>query len=124
MRTIGALAIVVAVAGTVLADGFPIEHGRYKGKVTVLRLTPAQITSLASSRDLKLTSVQKDHLKVDTGVSPSEVYVYFSKDGENDHTCDAFNVAFRFSETEIEIPHEYVVSDAEAARRKQELEEM
>ena len=50
--------------------------------------------------------------------------MYFTKDGENDHTCMAFNVAFRFSETQLEVPHEYVVSDGEAAKRKKEMDGM
>ena len=105
-------------------DGFPIKDGRYEGKTSVLRLTRSQISSLATSRDLQLTQRQKAELKAAAGAGPSTIYVYFTKDGENDHTCMAFNVGFRFSDAEVEVPHEYVVSDEEAAKRKKEMEGM
>lgn len=117
-------AIVVGIAAVASGDGFPIKDGRYQGKTTVLRLTPGQVTALAASRELALTERQKAELKAAVGVAPSQIYVYFTRDGENDHTCMAFNVGFRFAESELEVPHELVVSDEEAAKRKKDLEEM
>ena len=106
-----------------LADGFRIEHGRFVGKVTELRLTDRQIKSLAASRDLKLTVDQKARLQATAGVAPSELFVYFTKDGETDCTCGAFNLAMRYSERWIEVPHQYLLDDTAAAERKRELEE-
>jgi hypothetical protein len=63
-------------------------------------------------------------LEIATGKGPTKLYVYFSKDGENDHACMAFNVGFRFAETEVEVPHEYVVTDNDAVRLKKEAAEM
>jgi hypothetical protein len=122
VATFAAMALALAVSAT--GDGFPIKDGRYQGKTTVLRLTSGQIASLAASRQLKLTTAQKSRLKAATGAGPSEIHVYFTKDGENDHTCMAYNVGFRFSESEIEVPHEYVVNDQEAAKRAKEMEGM
>lgn len=123
MRALVLLAIASGLSLPAHADGFPISDGRYVGKVTVLRLTESQTATLSDDRDLRLTAEQKAVLKASSGVAPSELYVYFTKDGENDHTCEAFNVAMRFSDFEIEVPHEYLVDDREAAERKQELSE-
>ena len=124
MKAIAIAAFILGCSAYAAADGFPIKNGRYQGKTTVLRLTHSQVAALATSRDLRLTAAQRKTLEVATGAGPSEVYVYFTKDGENDHTCMAFNVGFRFSETQLEVPHEYVVSDEEAAKRKKEMEGM
>jgi len=106
ITTIALVAMALALAVSALGDGFPIKNGRYQGKTTVLQLTRSQITSLAASRQLKLTKAQRVRLKSATGAGPSEIHVYFTKDGENDHTCMAYNVGFRFSESEVEVPHE------------------
>jgi hypothetical protein len=124
MKILLVAAVILGFALVAYADGFPITNGRYQGKTTVLRITDKQIASLSKSRDLQLTEKQRAQLKAETGVGPSQVYVYFSMDGENDHTCMAYNVAFRFSETEIEVPHKYAVSDEEAEKRRKKMEEM
>jgi hypothetical protein len=118
------VAFLASVATVAMADGFPIKDGRYAGKTSVLTLTRSQISSLATSRVLRLTQKQRAKLKVAAGAGPSEIYVYFTKDGENDDSCMAFNVGFRFSDVEVEVPHEYVVSDEEAEKRKKEMEDM
>ncbi len=118
-----AIALVVLALGA-SADGFPVKDGRYVGDVTVLDLTSVQIEALKVSRDLKLTKEQIARLKDATGKGPSEVYVYFTKDGESDCTCLAFNIAMRFSETQIEVPHEYVLTDEEAAKERARQEAM
>lgn len=94
----------VLMVGSAVADDFPITNGRYQGKASVLRLTAAQVRALAATRDLTLRASQQATLRAATGVSPSRLHVYFTKDGENDHSCLAFNVALRFSDREIEVP--------------------
>ena len=42
--------------------------------------------------------------------------------GLSDCTCNAANIAFRFSDDQVEVAHAYLATDAEAARRRAELE--
>jgi hypothetical protein len=118
MRSAALLVLVGLLASSAAADGLRIKDGRYEGKVTVLTLTHDQIDALAKSRDLRLSPEQRRILEHAVGVSPSSLFIYFTKDGENDCTCGAANLGLRFSEREIEVPHEYLMSDEEAARRE------
>ncbi len=102
-----------------------MKDGRFQGPVTVLVLNDAQVEALAKAPALKLTKEQSATLASAAGAGPSEVYVYTTIGGAEiqDCTCGAYNVAMRFSDRQIEVPHQYVVSDEEAARRKAEAEE-
>ena len=106
------------------ADGMPIENGRFVGKVTTLVLTPNQIKSIERDRSLELTQVQKEVLKKEAGLTATRFYVYETRKGENDCTCFAWNRALRYSEDQVEIPHEYLVTDEEAVKRQKELDEI
>lgn len=106
-----------------LADGFPIEAGRYAGgRATVLALDAQQKKRADGERKLVLTEAQQQALAEETGTQASEFLVYDLRRAENDCTCNAANVAFRFSDDGVEIPHAYVVPDAEAARLRAEME--
>jgi hypothetical protein len=103
------------------SDGMPIdENGRfYGGSTTVIELTTEQIESLSTPEirwnRIPLTKKQRDKLKEESGKSPLLFRFYDTRVGESDCTCEAANRALRFSETKAEIPHEYLVSDKEAA---------
>jgi len=105
------------------ADGMPIDkNGRfYGGPTTIITLTTEQIKKLAlpenAGKRLALTEVQRAKLKKETGKSPTMFMFYDTRIGATDCTCGAANRALRFSETKAEIPHEYVMLDAEAAKR-------
>ena len=119
-----ALAVLGSATGA-LADGFQLENGRYSGgPVVTLILTETQQDALVGDRRLQLTAEQKGQLEAEAGSGPSKVLVYDARRDENDCTCHAWNVAFRFSDEGIDVPHQYLVSDEEAARRQAELEEM
>jgi hypothetical protein len=114
---------VLALAASARADGFRIEGGRYAGgRATVLALDAQQRDSVEAERKLVLTEAQQQVLAGETGTRASEFLVYDLRREENDCTCNAANVAFRFSEESVEIPHAYVVTDAEAARLRAEME--
>jgi hypothetical protein len=112
----------LALPAGALADGFRIEDGRYAGgRATVLALEAQQKASVESERKLVLTEAQQQVLAGETGTRAKEFLVYDLRRAENDCTCNAANVAFRFSDESVEIPHAYLVSDAEAARLRAEL---
>ena len=105
------------------ADGPPMKNGRFSGgPVTVLELTEGQIASLSKDRTLALTKEQIVLVKNEFGLSPSHLEVWNTKDGEVDCTCFAWNLAFRFEELRVEVPHRYLVSDKEAIRRQAEVD--
>lgn len=117
------LCLALAVPAVAIADGFRIEGGGYAGgPVTVLALDAQQRASIDGERKLVLTEAQRGALAEATGTSASDFLVYDLRREENDCTCNAANVAFRFSDESVEIPHAYVVTDAEAARLRAELE--
>lgn len=120
------------------ADGPPHdENNRYTGgKVTVLKLTEKQIKILNSRLEskekedeeivdpyLELTPQQTALLKKDTGYAPTRLEVWETRKGMWDCTCNAANLGFRFSEDRIEVPHEYLMSDEEAEKIWNSLEE-
>jgi hypothetical protein len=118
-----ALWAALALPAGAWADGFRIEDGRYAGgSATVLALDAQQKDSVEAERKLVLTEAQQQVLSAETGTRASEFLVYDLRREENDCTCNAANVAFRFSEESVEIPHAYVVTDVEAARLRAELE--
>jgi hypothetical protein len=120
-----ALLAAASFAVDVLADGMPIKDGRFVGgPTTVLKLTQAQIVALKTTRMIKVTPAQKARLVRDAGVAASELEVYDTRRHENDCTCHAWNRALRFSETQIEVPHPYLVSDEDAARRQKEVDDI
>lgn len=115
------LFIISIMPGIALADGMPIaKNGRFSGgQTTVITLTRAQIKMLSLPENkwhrIALTDEQRAKLNKEAGKSPSLFMFYDTRIGENDCTCGAANRALRFSETEAEIPHEYLMSDEEAA---------
>ena len=125
LRFVVAALVVVCCAVRVLADGMPIKDGRFVGgPTTVLTLTQSQIVALKATRVIKVTPAQKARLVRDAGVAASELEVYDTRRHENDCTCHAWNRALRFSETQIEVPHPYLVSDEDAARRQKEVDDI
>lgn len=109
----------LAAPAPAAADGFPVEKGRYAGgPATVLELDAGQKASIDRERRLVLTAPQQDRLLQEAGTRASEFLVYDLRIAESDCTYDAANIAFRFSEDQVEIAHLYLMSDADAARRR------
>lgn len=116
MKQLILLAALVLMTAPAAADGLELKNGRYDGMVTVLTLTDDQIDALTKSRDLSLTKEQRRLLGKIIAAPPTTLFVYFTMDGENDCTCQAANLGLRFSKREIEVPHDFLMSDKEAAR--------
>ena len=122
-----ALAIFLAVLSlsfTAQADGLPLADGRYpEGKVSVFKLTSQQkqlIEFFRSHNDnsktpyvFELTAKQAAQLKKEAGFSPARFEVYETYLGYND-AGPHWNLALRFNEDEIEIPHKLLLSNKEA----------
>lgn len=119
-RIASILLVIMAIPFLALADGMPIDkNGRfYGGPTTVITLTKAQIKSLSLPENkwhrMALTEEQRAKLKKEAGKSPTMFMFYDTRIGESDCTCEAANRALRFSESEAEIPHDYLKSDEEA----------
>ena len=95
-----------------LLDGMPIRDGRFAGgPVTVLSLDADQVRSLAVERDLVLSGAQRAALARSAGSAARTLWIYDTRVGENDCSCDAENRGLRFSETQIEVPHAYLLDD-------------
>ena len=88
------------------------------------QLRPPRNATECQPADARASSTvrQKAFVKADTGVAPSKVFLYDARTGETDCTCHAWNVAFLFDLESMDIPHEFVVSDEEAARRQVEFD--
>ena len=124
-RTAQCLIALVAIllSGFLNADGPKMENGRFAGgPVTILQLTETQLENQNISRVLKLTILQRRLLESEFGLSPSYLEVWNTKDGESDCTCFAWNLAFRFDDLHVEVPHKYLVSDSDAERRQARLD--
>ena len=110
-------------APATLADGMCIADGRFAGgKATLLTLTPQQALTARTKRVVVLTPSQQRRLAKAAHVAPTVLELYVPAVAKLDCTCFAFNVALLIAPTEIEVPHRYLVSDAEAARKTEEFE--
>jgi len=108
-----------------IADGLPLVDGRYPiGKVSVFTLSDSQRTFIECVRErntdnaktpyvFRLTSVQAARLKRESGLSPKRFEVYETFRGFND-AGPHWNLALRFNETQIEIPHKLLLSNRKA----------
>jgi hypothetical protein len=123
----------LAAASSALADGLPLESGRYvQSKVTVLALTASQREFIECVRKnhtdntktpyvFHLTKSQAAQLKREAGLSPSRFQVYETYRGYND-AGPHWNLALRFAEEKIEIPHDLLLSNRKASHAEFEVQ--
>jgi len=111
------------------ADGVPLRDGRYRGAVLVLELTSDQrqvidhfwschlenfkAMNMYTPYVFKLTSEQVHTLSVEVGFAPRVFQVYETRRGFND-AGPHWNLALRFSESEIEVPLDLLLPDGKA----------
>jgi hypothetical protein len=123
------LVVSIMFTASVYADGLPLEDGPYPGPVLVFKLTKEQKQVIDHFRTchlenfktmnmytpyvFTLTPKQAAALKSKKGFSPQRFEVYETYRGFND-AGPHWNLALRFSEDEIEIPLDLVISDEEA----------
>jgi len=108
-----------------LADGLSLVDGRYPhGKVTVLTLTAEQEQFIACVRErhtdnaktpyvFRLNASQAAQLKREARLSPTRFQVYETYRGFND-AGPHWNIALRFSEHQIEVPHKLLLPNRKA----------
>ena len=110
MRII-AIVIVWLLSPPVFGDGMPIINGRFaEGAVSELKLSPWQVLLLrvGGASVLELSEAQRNQLRAESGSGPARLYIYNTRLGENDCTCEAVNRGLWFSEWRMEIPHAYL----------------
>ncbi len=108
-----------------VADGYQMKDGRYaSGPVTVIDLTPDQVLSTKTKRVVVLSSSQKALLLKEAGVAPSVLSIHSLNVAGKDCTCGEYNLAIWFSPEKIEVPHRYLVDDAEAEKAAENVETM
>jgi len=111
------------------ADGLPLRDGRYPGEVLIFNLTEAQKNVIDHYRTCQLENFrtmnvytpyvftlspsQSKVLKAKKGFSPKYFEIYETVRGFND-AGPHWNLALRFSEDQIEIPLDLVVTNKEA----------
>lgn len=105
------------------ADGMPVgEDGRFTGGETIIiGLTGGQKAGLASDRVLKLNAEQRRIIRKVHGFSPSSIFIYDTRTGENDCTCSAYNRGLLFSADLVEVPRVYLVTDKRAREIEKEF---
>lgn len=115
-----------------LADGLPLVNGRYPhGEVTVLTLTAEQEGFIACIRErhtdntktpyvFRLNAQQATQLKREARISPTRFQVYETYRGFND-AGPHWNIALRFSEHQIEVPHKLLLSNRKAEQAEFEV---
>ncbi len=129
MKTLLLGLAVFAAATAARADGLPLMDGRYPGRVLVFSLTDEQKHVIEHFRTchlehfktmnvytpyvFTLTPTQAKALRAAKGFSPRFFEVYETYHGFND-AGPHWNLALRFSENEIEVPLDLVISDRKA----------
>lgn len=117
------------------ADGLPLKDGRYPGPVLVFKLTKEQKKIINHFRACYLENSQKMNIytpyvfaltqhqaaavKAAKGFSPKRFDIYETYRGFND-AGPHWNLALRFSEDEIELPLDLLLSDEEARKAHEE----
>ncbi len=117
------------ISAVAWADGLPLSDGRYPGAVLVFNLTEAQkkvidhyrTCQLENSRTMNiytpyvftLSPSQSKAVKAKKGFSPRYFSIYETVRGFND-AGPHWNLVLRFSEDQIEIPLDLVITNEEA----------
>ncbi len=112
-------------AATVFADNIMVVKGRlYIKKVTVLTLTEGQLFTAKTKRVVFLTKAQQGILKKEANIAPTVLSIFSLKRAKNGiHPCFEYNFALWFAPNKIEVPHMFLVSDKEAIKVADQLDE-
>lgn len=122
-KAIFVVLLVLVLPAQTWADGFKMKNGRYaSGPVTVLDLTAEQLLTVRTMRVMVLTGAQKARLRAATGVAPGVLQVYSLKRAGTACTCFDFNISIWFAPERVEVPHQFLLSDADAEQYMDDLE--
>ncbi len=129
MNVVSLTLATLVIAGTAWADGVPLKDGRYIGPVIVFMLSPEQKGVINQFRTcylenfktmnkytpyvLWLTPDQSKELKTKSGFAPRVFEAFETYRGFND-AGPHWNLALRFSEDQIEVPLDLLLSDSKA----------
>ena len=129
MRTAYLFLAIFLISSVAWADGLPLRNGRYPRAVLVFDLTAAQKQVINHYRTCQLenfrtmnvytpyiftlTPNQSRALKAKKGFSPKHFEIYETVRAFND-AGPHWNLALRFSEDQIEIPLDLVLTNKEA----------
>lgn len=129
MKIKGLIAMLVLFqmlyAASAFADNIIVVNGRLDiKKVTVLTLTEGQLFTAKTKRVVFLTKEQQGILKKEANVAPTVLSIFSLKRAKNGiHPCFEYNFALWFAPNKIEVPHMFLVSDKEAIKLANELDE-
>jgi hypothetical protein len=115
--TVWILTFAFITSGELMSD----EGDQVAGKVTIIKLSTPQIALIEETHVLRLTPAQKNQLASEAGLAPTEFHVCDADQREGERACADWNRALRLSDRAVGIPHEYLVPDREAMRRKMAL---
>jgi hypothetical protein len=102
-----------------LATTLAVSAATKLSSVTRFKLTKPQIQEFEETGWVTLTPMQKSELQRRTGVAPTRVRpVYDQPDGEVAEL--GYNLALKTAVDEIEVLHEYLMSDEAAAKKHQQ----
>lgn len=120
---LGLFQLIYAV--TILADNIMVVNGRLDiKKVTVLTLTEGQLFTAKTKRVVFLTKAQQGILKKEANIAPTVLSIFSLKRAKNGiHPCFEYNFALWFAPNKIEVPHMFLVSDKEAIKVADQLDE-
>jgi hypothetical protein len=126
MRTVILVVLgLCALAASAAADGPKLVNGHLPQPVTVLKLTDSQLLTVRTKRVFFLTAEQRATLKKRAGVAPSVIEVFSKRAIEGGiDGCFLYNWSYWLSEREVEVPHAGLVSDEEAVKKANDLEEI
>jgi hypothetical protein len=135
MKTVSLTLTLLFMMGTAWADSVPLKDGHYIGSVMVFALTSAQKHTIDQFRTchlenfkamneytpyvFKLTPSQSKELKTKVGFAPRVFEVFETYRGFND-AGPHWNLALRFSEGQIEVPLDLLLSDSKAKQAHDE----
>ncbi len=109
------LLVALAQSEWARADGLPFKGNRYDGPVTVIRMTPEQVTKTRQgrlnekpTRDIQLNRMQKMQLQRATGFSPDTIEVWTLEEAVETCSCELLNFGICMGPDLIQIPHSFL----------------
>jgi hypothetical protein len=108
-----------------LADGIPIQDGRYSGGASiVIELTASQSELIKAKYepffDLPLNDDQREEIRKKTSIDPppSKLMLVKISDTAGECSCGAANLGLLIDPSRVEIPTIYICTDEEAEERE------
>lgn len=101
----------------------PLAVAQTRDGSTTLRLSPTQINEYDATYWVTLTRDQQKLILQRAGVAPSRLLIQF-KETDGNRAGFGFNIAIKRSATEIIVLHRFLLSDADAKKKREENRRM